>query len=192
MPRSGRTSTGEPAAQRFQLGTGRSRQPTTGGTRRQLAVVGWSSTGLRRYTGKPRAQQRRPLPSCCCRGGVRLEAARKRKEAKYPELLSTRRCRLVVVAMEVGGRWSEEAWSFLAQLAKNRAAIAPALLRRSAEYCFLRRWSQMLAVAAQTAFAATLLGEPSGKTPAWNDCAPELGEVLNDRDLPAQGPSRLA
>ena len=133
-----------------------------------------------------------PYPRAAREGGVRLEAARRRKETKYPELFLTRRCRLVVAAMEVGGRWSEEAWSFLALLAKTKAATAPALLRRSTEYCFLRRWSQMLAVAAQTAFAATLLGEPSAKTPAWNDCAPELGEALHDRDLPAEGPSRLA
>ena len=49
----------------------------------------------------------------------------------------------------------------------------------------------MVAVAAQTAFAATLVGEPSGKTPAWNDLEPELGEVLCDREVVADGPSRL-
>ena len=96
-----------------------------------------------------------------------------------------------MTAMETGGRWSEEAWSFLTLLARARAATAPAALRRSSEYCFLRRWTQMIAVAAQTAFAATLLGEASGKTPAWNDLEPDLGEVLHDREVPAEGVSRL-
>ena len=49
----------------------------------------------------------------------------------------------------------------------------------------------MLAVAAQSAFAATLVGEPSAKMQAWNDTMPDLGEVLHDREVPAEGPSRL-
>ena len=130
-------------------------------------------------------------PQAAVKNGVRLEAARRRKEAKYPELVSSRRCRLVVTAMEIGGRWSDEAWTFLSLLAKAKADTVPATLRRSAEYCFLRRWSTMVAVAAQTAYAASLLGEPAGKAPTPNDVLPELGEALEDRDLPADGPSRL-
>ena len=38
---------------------------------------------------------------------------------------------------------------------------------------------------------ASLLGEPSGKAPAPDDILPELGEVLQDREVPAEGPSRL-
>ena len=93
--------------------------------------------------------------------------------------------------MEIGGRWSEESWTFLALLAKARADTAPQALRRSTEQCFLRRWSTMIAVAAQTGYAASLLGEPAGKAPTPNDELPELGEALDDRDLPAEGPSRL-
>ena len=130
-------------------------------------------------------------PQAAVKNGVRLEAARRRKEAKYPELVGSRRCRLVVTAMEIGGRWSDEAWTFLSLLAKAKADTAPAALRRSTEYCFLRRWSTMVAVAAQTGYAASLLGEPAGKAPTPNDVLPELGEALQDRDLPADGPSRL-
>ena len=132
-----------------------------------------------------------PQPKAAVEDGVCLAAARWRKETKYFELLRNRRCRLVVVAHEVGGRWSEEAWTFLTLLARVKAHTAPAALRRSTEYCFLRRWAGMVAVAAQTAFAATLVGEPSGKTPAWHDLEPELGEVLCDREVVADGPSRL-
>ena len=130
-------------------------------------------------------------PQAAARDGVRLDAARTRKERKYPELLHTRRCKLVVCAMEVGGRWSEEAWSFLSLLAKAKARGVPAALQKSTEYCYLRRWSTMLAVSAQTAFAASLLGEATGKTPAHADVLPALGEVLCDRGVPAEGPSRL-
>ena len=58
--------------------------------------------------------------------GVALLQARKRKENTYPELRGPRaRARLVVVALEVGGRWSAEAKSFVGQLAKARARMEP-------------------------------------------------------------------
>ena len=57
--------------------------------------------------------------------GVALLQARKRKE-NTPELRGPRaRARLVVVALEVGGRWSAEAKSFVGQLAKARARTEP-------------------------------------------------------------------
>ena len=119
------------------------------------------------------------------RAGIRLTVHRSL------QLLRQRRCRLVVMAHEVGGRWSEEAWTFLSLLARVKAETAPAALRRSTEFCFLRRWAGFVAVAAQTAFAATLVGEPSSKTQAWNVLEPALGEVLCDRLVAAEGPSRF-
>ena len=54
--------------------------------------------------------------------GAALDAARKRKEDTYPELTSENdRTRLVVLAAEVGGRWSGETAQFLCALAKARA-----------------------------------------------------------------------
>ena len=41
--------------------------------------------------------------------GTVLAQARHDKETTYPELISSGRCRLVVVAIETGGRWSDEA-----------------------------------------------------------------------------------
>ena len=123
--------------------------------------------------------------------GVRLKAAKKRKESKYSELLRNRRGRLVVAAMEVGGRWSEEAWTFLTLLAKAKAQTVIPALQRSAEYTFLRRWAQMLSVAAQSAFAATPLREPSARMQAWNGGLRELEDVLHDREETAESSSRL-
>ena len=57
--------------------------------------------------------------------GAWLQEARQRKERTYRELLNSRRCRLVVVALEVGGRWSKEAYSFVQQLAKAKANKPP-------------------------------------------------------------------
>ena len=64
--------------------------------------------------------------------GATLALARRRKERAYPELLRSDRCRLVVLAVEVGGRWSEEAASFVRALARAKAREAPARLRASA------------------------------------------------------------
>ena len=54
--------------------------------------------------------------------GVVFPRARKRKELRYPELVGPgSRARLVVLALEVGGRWSPETRTFVAQLAKAKA-----------------------------------------------------------------------
>ena len=49
----------------------------------------------------------------------------------------------------------------------------------------------MLAVAAQAAFAGTLLGEAPGKLELSDDWAVEWGDLLQDREEPAGGPSQL-
>ena len=156
-----------------------------------LTLWGGAQLGVDATLVSPVRRDGTPYPHAAGEDGVRLEAARTRKEAKYPELRRHRRCRLVVTAMEIGGRWSEELWTFLQLLAQAKAQTVTPALRRSAEYTFLRRWAAMLAVAAQSAFAATLVGEPSAKMQAWNDTMPDLGEVLHDREVPAEGPSRL-
>ena len=54
----------------------------------------------------------RPQPRTTETDGAQPAEARRRKERKYRELLNSRRCRLVVVALEAGGRWSEKAATF--------------------------------------------------------------------------------
>ena len=49
----------------------------------------------------------------------------------------------------------------------------------------------MLTVAAQAAFAGTLLGEAPGKLELCDDWNVEWGELLQDREEAAGGPSRL-
>ena len=104
----------------------------------------------------------------------------RRKERTYWELVDGRRCRLEVFAVEVGGRWDKKARSFIHSLAEARARTAPPLLRRSAALAWQRRWTGILAVAAQTAFAASLLEEPLLGHDLCDGVAPPLAEVLHD------------
>ena len=72
--------------------------------------------------------------------GARLEVARRRKEARYPELAGDRgRARLVVLAGEVGGRFSDETAQFLRALASAKVWEVPQLLQGRAHAAWLRR-----------------------------------------------------
>ena len=124
--------------------------------------------------------------------GVALEAARKRKKDRYPELLQASRCRLVVLAHETGGRWSEEAFGFVDQLARAAARSAPPLLQGSAYLGWLRRWTALVSVTAQDALATTLLtGDARGFT-TLDGPQPELHTVLEgDRWVEQPAFSRL-
>ena len=66
------------------------------------------------------------LPRCANVDGAALQGARRRKERAYQELAGP--ARLVVLAGEVAGRWSEETRDFLNQLA--RGSHEPAVLKR--------------------------------------------------------------
>ena len=66
-----------------------------------------------------------PRPGAAAVNGIVCAGARVDKERKYAELLSGDRCRLVVMAMETGGRWSSEAVEFVDSLAAARAREAP-------------------------------------------------------------------
>ena len=67
-----------------------------------------------------------PIPHAPLFDGVALQRARRRKERTYPELLDRNgRVRLVVLAIELGGRWSSEASDFLKQLARAKARSVP-------------------------------------------------------------------
>ena len=65
------------------------------------------------------------------------------------------------LGLEVGGRWSEEAWRFVRLLARAKARASPPLLRRAAQAAWRRRWVETLAVAAQRAPADSLLELPA-------------------------------
>ena len=84
----------------------------------------------------------------------------------------------MVLAAEVGGRWSEETAQFLRALAKAHAQTAPLILQNRVKAARLRRWSNVLACSAARAFALSLLDKhPSPGTGAE---VPQVHEVLRD------------
>ena len=93
---------------------------------------------------------------------------------RTPACARARCCRLVVVGVEVGGRFGNEATTWLRLLAQHKASAVPAALRPAVRSAWVARWSGLLAVAAQRAFATTLLELPlAGERNVAGD-APEL------------------
>ena len=120
-----------------------------------------------------------PKPRTADEDGIVAEAARRDKEAAYPELLTARRCDLVVVALETGGRWSAEAAAFVEDLAYARAREAPAALRSSVAAAWQRRWVRLLATACANAFAHSLVAPASDLgAAAFDGPAPSLADLL--------------
>ena len=117
-------------------------------------------------------------PRAHWQNGAALNDACKKKATDYPELLTARRCKLVTAAMEVGGRWNEEAYELLLELAQAKAQEAPRVLRGSATHSWLRRWIALLSKAAMDSFASTLLYGTAEKVDLWTGPVPPLGVVL--------------
>ena len=115
--------------------------------------------------------------------GTILSQARRRKERTYPELVGRRsRARLVVLAGEVGGRWSEETQTFLRILARAKARSEPPILRKRVEQAWRMRWAATLACSAARAFAASILdlrvgGGADGDVPRSHDVANDFRHV---------------
>ena len=123
--------------------------------------------------------------------GAALQAARRAKERSYPEFCRAHRCRLAVIALEVGGRWSNEAANFVRLLARCRARAVPATCRAAATSAFTLRWSSLISFAAARTFAASLLSLPLGGTASVDGDPPLLSEVLVDSAIPPPIASRL-
>ena len=87
-----------------------------------------------------------------CRRGGRVQGAAlalaRRRERTYPPL----------GCVEVGGRWSDEAASFV-------RALVPVRLRSSLVAVLVARWSALLSHAAMSAFAATFTGRGHSAMP---------------------------
>ena len=118
----------------------------------------------------------------CERDGRLLAEARTDKERQYRELLRDRRCRLVVVAISTGGRWSSESLKFIRALAFARARSVPSYMRMSAVCTWQKRWQRMLSVAAATAFAHGLLAPAGVRASALDGHDLELCDLFACRD----------
>ena len=121
--------------------------------------------------GEPRREARRTA-------GAALRHARRAKERTYPELCNSGRCRLVVLGIETGGRWSAEAVTFLRLLARCRARSAPPPLQSACISAYVLRWSALLACAAARAFASSLLSLPLSGAANVDGDPPLLSDLL--------------
>ena len=93
--------------------------------------------------------------------GKSLARVRRRKERTYLDLTGEHdRARLVVLGVEVGGRWSAETSVFLKSLAAAKARGAPPWLGEQVRAAWLRRWQGLLGCAAARSFACSLLDGP--------------------------------
>ena len=118
-------------------------------------------------------------PQAASTNGAVLTRFREDKERKYAELLESKRCQLVVVALKTGGgRWSTEATEFMDSLAAVRAREAPRILWRSAFLGCRRRWSRMLAVSCARAFAASLVALPAAALSGTDGPSPDLADLF--------------
>ena len=107
-----------------------------------------------------------PQPHAADVDGAILVQARADKETTYPELVESGRCRLVVVAIETGGRWSDEAVHLFRMLAFAKARESPFALKWPVVLEWERRWTRMLATTCDVAFAASLV-DPSDQCATW-------------------------
>ena len=92
--------------------------------------------------------------------------------------MASSRCRLVTLACEVGGRWSDTCVALVRALAARKAEEAPALLRASARMAWASRWWALLSVAQQIALAATLSEDALGGLDGFSGEPPPLAKVL--------------
>ena len=83
----------------------------------------------------------------------------------------------MVLAAEVGGRWSIETANFLVSLAKAKALASPLVLQGRVQQAYIRRWSALLACSAVRAFTASLLDRRP--VPGLGDI-PSVHEVVRE------------
>ena len=118
------------------------------------------------------------------RGWAANNAPRRKRSDTYPELTRAGRCRLVVIGIQVGGRFGAEAATIfffvLRLLARQRAAAVPAHLRPAAQAAWVARWAALLAIAAQQAYASSLLELPLAGEVNGVEVVPDLPQLLAD------------
>ena len=104
----------------------------------------------------------RPRMEPSCKSHVQ----RKKRRA---ELLQGDRCRVVVVGVEIGGRWSNEAMQFITELATSKAREAPPVMRFSTFLAWQRRWTRKIATPRGRAVAHSLVSSNGRHSPVqWS------------------------
>ena len=97
-----------------------------------------------------------PHPGCAEDADAVFAAAIREKRNTYRDLVESNRCEFLVLAAGTGGRWHEDYIHLVTALARHRAASEPAVLRRSMQLAFQRRWWSLLSVALHNSIATAL------------------------------------
>ena len=74
--------------------------------------------------------------------------------------------------------------AFSQELAAAKSRVVPVYLRKASERAFFRRWAQMLAVAAASAWAASVLEDEARAEDASDGREPWLQALLSEDRLP--------
>ena len=87
----------------------------------------------------------------------------------------------MVLAIETGGRWSEEAVDVFHKHALARACDVPSCMFKQVALAWERRWTRMLATTCAIAFAASLVA-PVSQCDMFltGGEAPDLSDMLAD------------
>ena len=113
-----------------------------------------------------------PLRRAAAEDGVALTAAALRKSRTYPELVGPRaRARLVVMGVEVSGRWAPETRTFLSLLALARARGESRLLQRRAGQAWRLRWGFFVVVYCRAGVREHIVGTPRSIRRRWGHSA---------------------
>ena len=111
------------------VNTNRNNKQNLQNNQHKLPVIGGSQLAIDMTLRSCLTREGLPRPRSDWQNGVTAESARGDKERKYPELASGTRCRLVVLAIEVGGRFSDDTIYFIRQLVATRVGTVPRCLR---------------------------------------------------------------
>ena len=114
-----------------------------------------------------------PHPGANTTDGSTFLSALRDKARKYHDVVSSPLAELVTPAVEVGGRWNDEAFNVVRQLAAHKATSSPPFLRRSVQLAWADRWWSIPWVAAQNALAASILAAPGPRLVLDGAAAPE-------------------
>ena len=94
-------------------------------------------------------------------GAAVRNAERKNREQDYPDVEESPNAALLCLGVETFGRWSDHCVMLVLQLARAKARSANALLARSLEQGYSRRWWSLLSTAVQSCVAEGIL-RPAG------------------------------
>ena len=103
----------------------------------------------------------------------------------YSEFSTVAHARRVVLALEVGGRWSSQDVSCIRFLPRACARNGPASSRENSLSAYTQQWSALLSFAVARSFAASILSLLSPAPPPWKQIRPPpLSDLLADARPP--------